>query len=357
MRNDIIVVNARFLTQKVTGVQRYAIEISRQLKKLYGQDVIFVCPKNILNKEIALELEAKEVGSHHGHLWEQWDLPLYLRMIGSPLLLNLTNTAPIFYYNKLVTLHDILFVRYPHTFSKMFVAFYRVLIPLVVYTSKHLFTVSDFSKKEISDYYHIDKNKVTVIYNAVSSVFKNLYDATLRHKKYFMAVSSIKQNKNFFYILDAFLQLSAKDKQIELIVIGDLQSKSFQTMDLSKYKNKQIKFLGRVNDEELVRYYSNATAFIFPSLYEGFGIPPLEAQACGCPAICANTSCLPEIFGGSVLYCDPYDVSTLVKAMKKMIEDDNLRGRTIELGYCNIQRYSWEVSGIQMKMVIEGFRK
>lgn len=350
----MIYVNARFLTQNITGVQRYAIEISRQLKKLYCENIAFVCPSDIVSKDIAKELDAKVIGSHHGHIWEQFDLPLYLNRKESPLLLNLCNLAPILYHNKVTTLHDITFIKYPHTFSTVFVAFYRFMIPLVLRTSKHIFTVSEFSKKEIFDYYRVNINKLTVVYNAVSGCFRKLNDEKLSQKKYFMAVSSVKENKNFIYILDAFMKLTEKNPSVELFVIGDLKSKSFQTLDVSRYSNnQQIKFLGRISDEELIKYYSNATAFIFPSLYEGFGIPPLEAQACGCPAICANASCLPEIFGDSVMYCNPHDVSSLLKAMGEIISDEKKRSSLVRLGLKNIERYSWRQSAKKMQSVLE----
>ena len=134
-----------------------------------------------------------------------------------------------------------------------------------------------------------------------------------------MAVSSVKANKNFIYILDAFQKFSYNNKDIELFIIGDLKSNSFQTLNIDNYlENPQIKVLGRVSDDGLIKYYSNAIAFLFPSLYEGFGIPPLEAQACGCPAICAEASCLPEVFDKSVLYCNPHVVDSLVNEMNSI---------------------------------------
>lgn len=352
----MIIVNSRFLSQKLTGVQRYAIELCKSLKTIYGENILFVCPPSILHEHVANELGAKVIGTHTGHLWEQWDLPKFLKKNGSPLLVNLSNTAPVFYRNKVTTIHDITYIRYPHTFSRSFVLLYRILIPLVIRTSKHIFTVSEFSKAEISNYYHVNKDNISVVYNAVSKEFSKNEDKSLFGKKYFMAVSSVKENKNFIYILEAFKRFSLHDRNVELFIIGDLKSKSFKTIDVSKYtENKKIKILGRVSDEELIRYYSNATAFIFPSLYEGFGIPPLEAQACGCPAICAKASCLPEVFGDSVLYCNPWDIDSLVDDMKMFISELSIRQSLIEKGYHNTSRYSWDKSAMKMSEVLDKF--
>ena len=118
-----IFVNARFLTQHMTGVQRYAVEICLELKRMMGDDIEFVSPCNIIQKKYAEMLNVRIIGRHKGHIWEQIDLPSYLRKNDNPLLLNLCNTAPLFYKNKIVTVHDVAFMPYPQTFSKSFLYF------------------------------------------------------------------------------------------------------------------------------------------------------------------------------------------------------------------------------------------
>lgn len=345
-----IVVNARFLTQNISGVQRFAIEICLRLKQQID-DIEFVSPDNILQHDIAQLLNAKIIGKRHGHLWEQLDLPTYLRHNGKPLLINLANTAPLFYNNKIVTIHDTAYKVFPRTYPKSFLLFYNFMIPQILRNSKHVFTVSKYSKAEICKYYQIPKEKISVIYNATSNIFKPTpTDSSI---KYFLAVSSLNYRKNFIYILNAFSLYQAQGGKGYIYIIGDLKNKSFKEIDLTSYKtNKYIKFLGRVSDTELVKYYSNALAFIYPSLYEGFGIPPLEAQACGCPVICANTSCLPEIFGDSVLYCDPYNIETLKELMLKIYEDEKLRNNLIKNGFRNKEKYYWEKSANQIISII-----
>lgn len=168
----MLAVNSRFLTQQITGVQRFAIEISLRLKEILKDDVFFVSPNNIIQYDIAEKLDVKIIGKHTGHLWEQWELPKWLKKHDSPLLLNLCNMAPLMYRNKISTIHDIAFVRFPQTFSKKFLWFYKIMIPRIVKSSIKIITVSEFSKQEIVDEYKIDQNMVSVVYNAVNDSFK-----------------------------------------------------------------------------------------------------------------------------------------------------------------------------------------
>lgn len=170
----MLIVNSRFLTQQITGVQRFAIEISLRLKVMLKDNVIFVSPHDVIQNEIARQLGVKIIGKHTGHLWEQLELPNWLKKNGSPLLLNLCNMAPLMYKNKISTVHDVAFVRYPQSFSKRFLMVYRFMIPRIITSSKYIITVSEFSKKEIVDTYCIDNCMVKVVYNAVNEEFNSL---------------------------------------------------------------------------------------------------------------------------------------------------------------------------------------
>ncbi len=346
-----IVVNARFLTKPITGVQRFAIEISRRLPK-YISDIVFVAPDNILQEDIAREVDVKIVGRNKGHLWEQVDLPFYLMKNGTPLLINLESTAPAFYKNKITTLHDIGFKRYPESYSWSFRTYYNLLIPEILRTSRMVITVSNFSKEEIISVYKIPEDKIAVVYNAVDGKFKPAKDVNLSKQRYILAVSSINKRKNFANLLKAFSELQRKD--IMLYVAGEehkVFGKGGITQDLKFIPN--VKFLGRVNDDMLIKLYSNAIFFVFPSIYEGFGIPPLEAQACGCPVLVSRASVLPETYGDSALYCDPLDINDIAKKMKLLLLDAELRKELIRKGYENVKRFSWEKSAKKMANIIE----
>ena len=198
-----ISVNARFLTQPITGVQRFAIEISLRLKKELGEKIMFVSPKEIIQNEIAKELQVNTIGYTTCHLWEQIELPLYLKKKGSPLLLNFCNTAPLLYKNKISTIHDIAFEVYPETYSKAFLYVYRFLIPKICKNSKKIITVSDFSKQEIIKYYKTKTDKIQVIYNAVNDGF--IYNENIELYTN-LSVSLNKMNINNEKILNILLE-------------------------------------------------------------------------------------------------------------------------------------------------------
>jgi len=336
----MLIVNCRFLTQKITGVQRHAMEISLQLKQL-RPDTKFVAPKNIIHTDTAAKLEVEIIGSRTGHFWEQFDLPRYLKKYykTKPLLLSLANTAPLFYKHKIVTIHDTAFLINPKWFSRRFYYFYRFLAR----NAQTVITVSEFSKKEIIGKMKISPAKIEIIYNAVSSIFKKTDNENNKSKygKYILTVSSLAPRKNLKRTIEAFKKL--KLQQYSLVIVG-AGHRSLGNKRLNELTNagEGIIFKGHVEDEELVNLYNNAELFIFPSLYEGFGIPPVEAMSCGCPCVVSNTSCLPEICGKAAEYCDPYDVIDIAKTMNKVLKDFDLRDRLIEKGFQQIKKYSWQ---------------
>lgn len=342
-------VNSRFLTQDITGVQRFASEIAVKLKNILGDRVLFVSPKNIIHSDLAKKLGVKVIGSNTGHLWEQIDLPLYLKSKKNPLLINLANTAPMFYKNKISTIHDIAFVRYPKTFDFKFRAFYNFLIPKILVSSRHIITVSEFSKKEIVNYYGIDSDKISVVYNAVGDTFKPNKTETKEH--YILAVSSVTYQKNLHSLIRAFNMID--NPNLKLYLVGGVNSNFASVELLNDIKgNKNVILKGRVNDKELITLYSNAQCFVFPSLYEGFGIPPLEAQACGCPVVCSDAASLPEACADSVIYCNPNNVDDIKEKIEIVLSDERLKNELIEKGFQNIKRFSWEKSAKKLADIV-----
>lgn len=343
-----ILINGRFLAQEITGVQRFALEISKVLKKYFGDRVIVLSPLIInSNRVLADELEAKEFGLLTGHLWEQVTLPIYLKLNNNPILLNLTNSAPVLYNRSIATFCDVSPLSNPEWYSKSFSFLYKFLMPKIGKNCLRLLTISEFSKNEILKFINIDPCKIEVIYCALPSTLANDIALAEDKKKYFLCVSSLNPRKNFERIISAFNKIQFKD--YELLIVGGVMS-NFAEMRLTEIVNgnNKIKFLGRVSDEKLNSLYFEATGFIYASLYEGFGIPPLEAQSHGCPVLASDIDVHREILNDSVIYCSPLSIISITTGLEKMIKND--MNDFINRGKLNFQRFSWEESA---KKIIE----
>jgi glycosyltransferase involved in cell wall biosynthesis len=347
----MIVINARFLTQELRGVQRFAEQICLALKAL-RDDLVFVAPHDIKMHDSARLLDVQCIGHNRGHLWEQLDLPLYLLRHASPLLVSLGSSAPMFYRNQLATHHDINYVRHPQSYSRGFRTIYRLMMPILLSRLRALLTVSSFSRGEIAGHYGFPEQRIFVVPNAVSAAFQP--GPPLSNRQHFLlAVSSPSAHKNFNRMIQAFLSLRGYP-DLQLHIVG-AASEIHSDPELQRLacRDPRIRFLGRLNDAELIQQYQSAAAFVFPSLYEGFGIPPLEAQACGCPVLAANAASIPEVLQASALYFDPLDIGHMAMAMQRILEDLPLRQALRRRGFNNVSRYSWDESARRVSLRID----
>jgi glycosyltransferase involved in cell wall biosynthesis len=346
----MIVINARFLCQETTGVQRFAEQICYELNRL-RTDIVFVAPMNIVNHAGAKKLGVQTFGRFSGHLWEQLELPRYLHTLGSPLLVTLTNTAPILYKNQVATHHDISYIRHPESYSRAFRSTYKLMTPILLRNIRSLITVSQFSATEISNYYNYPMDKIMVIGNAPSKIFAEPQE--VRDSSFLLAVSTPAPHKNFANLLQAFNQIRHLF-DVELRIVGG-HNKSFAHVELSTEASQhQVKLLGRISDAELLDQYQGAYALVVPSLYEGFGLPAIEAQACGCPVISSNAASLPEIMQKSAVFFDPLDVSSIAGAMAEILTNQALRQRLRAEGLVNSARYSWDASALKLSNYLDG---
>lgn len=346
MNHPIVYINARFLTQQITGVQRFAIEICKELRKNNNIRIQLLCPKNIVHNKIAQDLEARVIGNFTGHKWEQITLAKFMLGKRKDLLISLCNTGPLIIKNQIVTIHDLCFKLHPEWFSKGFSLWYNFIIPIIAKKSKHIITVSKSSKDEIIKFLNISSEKVSVVYNGISNVFRNENlnlegDSKLN---YILTVSSHHPRKNFGRLINAFHLIN--DKDINLFVIGN-SNKHFVN-DLTKYKfSDRIKFLDNISDNELASFYKNARLFVFPSLYEGFGIPIIEAVINGACLCVSNIPVFKEICLDNALYFDPMDEVQMAKMIEKSLKKPIIPDKCFFL-----ENYSWEKSSLKIIEVI-----
>jgi glycosyltransferase involved in cell wall biosynthesis len=350
-----IVVNALFLTQKITGLQRYAIEISKELKKFFKDEIKFVAPANIIHHELAEYLDVEVIGNFTGFLWEQIDLKSYLSRNNNPILLNMRNTAPLFHRKNIVILHDLIFMKNKKWFSKKFSYIYRFFAPILLKKALKIITVSDFSKQDIIKTFNINPNKIEVVYNAVSREFQEYADEDFENKygDYILAVASfLSPRKNLCSIIKAFNSLQVQD--LKLVVVGaELKHFSDQNMLNEVKLSENIILAGHVEDKTLVNFYRKAKLMVFPSLYEGFGIPPIEAMSCGCPVIASNITSLPEVCADAAFYVDPYNIDDIADGMDKVLNNNDSRNELIQKGYQRQAEFSWENSAHKLIEIIE----
>lgn len=344
-----IYVNSRFLTQSQTGAQVFAGEISSRLKKILPS-LIFISPKNVKNPTLAAELGCKTMGSTTGHLWEQTELPLYLKSKGSPLLVNLVNTAPLFYDNKVITVHDLSFLHYPKAVAARFSLYYNFLIPRILKNCRHVFTVSRFAKDDIAANCGVSADKITVTWNAVSEqyMFTNPGD----RRRIILCVGSLQPLKNYGRVIEAFRKLKLKDA--ELVIAGGKNTRIFPknyVLDNDGIQNN-ITFTGYKTAAELAVLYNSAQILVIPSLYETFGIPALEAMKCGCAVIASRRGGLPEVCDDAAYYVDPENVLDISEGISKMLNDADMRHEYIRKGLANAERFSWLASAEVFATVI-----
>ncbi|MDU1891582.1 MAG: glycosyltransferase family 1 protein [Dysgonomonas sp.] len=345
----MFVVNGRYLTQKATGVHRYAFEICNKLHEM-GVDFHVAIPKEI-HPDYKFSFKTVVCGSLKTHLWEQISLPRYLKSIGNPLLISFTGSGPLNYDNQIMTIHDVSHERYPEWFSKNYYRFYHFMMPRIGKKAHAILTVSEFSKREIVDTLHLDANKIHVVHSNVPFHTKPTREEILDYKpdpngeRYIIAVSTMDPRKNFERLVRAFEKI--EDKTIKLYIIG-MSFKAFNTPDLQKLIGENVHLPGYIPDEDLQKMYQNALLSVYPSLYEGFGLPPLESMTYGCPPINSDIPALREVSEDAALYVDPYDIDDITAKINLLVKDADLRQELRLKGLEQIKKYSWDKSAAQV---------
>ena len=348
-----IYINGRFLTQPMTGVERYAYNICKALAKLH-QPFTVVCPKAPIHQDYDVsELNIVHYGISNSHFWEQCVLPFFFIGKKDYLVISFTGLGSILIRHKIMTIHDLAFLKNPAWYSRTYYWYYRLMTPLAVKTSQHILTVSEFSKSEILRFYPFLKGeKISVIYNAIDRQLFKPQASDLKPQtsdRIVLCVSSIDPRKNFVRLIKACQSLIGA----KLYIVGKYNRVFSQQMELD-ITSDHIHFLGRVSDQELVRLYNQAECFVFPSLYEGFGLPPLEAMACGCPVLVSDIPVEREVCGDAALYFNPFEPSEILCTITQYLDDaDVIKEKMRQKGYENIMRFSWEKSAKVLVKVIQ----
>jgi glycosyltransferase involved in cell wall biosynthesis len=345
-----VFINGRFLAQRVGGVQRFAWEVIKALDQELS-DAPSASPRNwtlvvprtappgIALKRIAVKVIGR---GRPGHFWDQFVLP---RVARQGVVVNLTNGAPLLHPRCLVVIHDAAVFRTPENFAPVYVLLHRALGRLLSLKSS-VGTVSEFSRSELAQILRIDRSRIFVVPNSCEHLGRVPPDDTvlgrlgLERNRYFLFVGKPSPNKNLTAAIAAFARLGVPGYRFVIVGMADpaIFRAGFDAIA------PDILVAGHLSDPELVGLLQGATALLFPSLYEGFGIPPLEGMVTGCPVVASRIPAVLEVCGDAALYFDPKDVELITRKMRAIAMNPALRAMLIEKGKERASRFSWQFS-------------
>ncbi len=337
--------NGLFYVQKTTGVHRFARQIIAELDKITSKDEIkIIVPIGAITPRYK-NIKIIFYGKRNGILWEQIDFTLFLKR-NKGIGVSLCNSQPLL-YPGIICVHDVAYKTHPEYFKtlhgRLSVLWHKLVYRIAMWSKYPIITVSYFSKYSIIDTYHINPERIHVIGNGWQHIkdiepdFNVLKKNHLETKNFYFTLGNINYNKNTQWVISY-----AKKHPNEMFVLSGIRVKN-SNVDIDNIKN--VKWLGYLSDQEIVALYRECKAFIFPSIHEGFGIPPMEALSQGAKIIVANTTCLPEIYQGCAIYVDPYDTNVdLDKLLKDNKVDDSNKV---------LERYSWKESALKLYKLIK----
>lgn len=354
----------RLFRKKKHGMDMVALELIKNLQLIDNENqyVIFVSPdedKSCI--PVAHNFKIVELRGGPYPFWEQFALPLAAKREGCGLLHCTSNTAPVFCSVPLIiTLHDIIYLESVSLFKKggdwyqKFGNMYRrLVVPLIARKSREIVTVSEFEKNRIKNFMGLGEN-LSAIYNGVGKHFMNINDEViLRSAKnkynlpdnYLFFLGNTDPKKNTPIVLKAFRDFNKSSSVRYKLVIIDYDESALLNL-LSEIGSPELRndiiITGYVPNQELPAIINQSKVMLYPSLRESFGIPILEAMACGVPVITSNTSSMPEIAGSAAILVDPYNPSELTDAIRKVVTDDKLRSELIESGFKRAKEFNWE---------------
>lgn len=296
-------------------------------------------------------------------LWHRARLPLPVEWwIGNVALFHSPDfTLPPLrkHVRSLLTVHDLSFVRAPETATPGLRAYLNAVVPRSILRSDHVLADSEATRQDIISLYRTPPDKVSVLYSGVDSRFRPVTDdktlQSLRNRHamadspYILSVGTIQPRKNYPRLIEAFRQLD--DPDLQLVIAGGkgwLDHPLYELVKSSGLEDR-VRFLGFVADEDLPALYSGARVCAFPSLYEGFGLPVLEAMSCATPVVTSAVSSLPEVAGDAAQLVDPYDVTGLAAALHRVLTDAEERDRMIARGLARARLFTWETAAVQLK--------
>ncbi len=373
-------------SEQLTGIGIHEKELCKSMVKLFPDEkyeyTYFTGIRNTnQKKDVMKQYLSKNVVLKHFPLMTaglyrliQGVLPIPFRFFfpGKPDITHFFNflIPPGVKGKKVVTVHDLAFVRYPETVALRTRKVLSLRLGKTVKRADHIFVASDFTARELAELYGVPMDKMTTVYAGVDrEVFKPMEYAEckevlekrgLSDRGYFFYLGTIEPRKNIERMVIAYSQtvkrLEKEGKEVPPFVFGGKLGWYYDQI-LVRIKSEGIEdkiiLAGYLGDKEKSALYARARAFVFPSLYEGFGIPVLEAMACRTPVLTANVSSLPEVTGDKAILCDPFNIEEIADGLYRLGTDDELCERLAGEGYERSKQFSWDTTAAKMHSVYE----
>jgi glycosyltransferase involved in cell wall biosynthesis len=344
-----IYLNGKFAAQRTTGVQRVASQLAHALDTVVAADApswVMLCPPG--SARLALQHVEQRVVGLRGlplHVWEQFVLPWHAR---GGLLLNLAGTAPWFARRQAMLLHDAAVFDHPEAYTRAFAFWYRMLFRRMARRAERLFTVSDFSRARLAARLGIAADSMVVLPNGSEHLADVVPDLGVLEQhglngvRFLLAVASDNPTKNLPALVAA-LSLLPAEPALRLVIVGGSNDQVFSGRPADADPPGVLR-TGPLGDAALKALYQHAVALVFPSIYEGFGLPPLEAMACGCPVAAASAASMPEVCGNAALYFDPHSTASIAQALRRLLAEPGLCADLRQRGFARADAYRWTVS-------------
>lgn len=344
-----IAINGKFIKGKFTAVGLVGAEYLRALPAnlpnhpaadRVGPLVLFVQRGTDLGA-IPPGIEVREGGSLGRHLWEQIKLP---RMAKGCLTVNLCNLGPVASRNALTIIHDTNVYETPETYSKAFVAYYKTIFRVIGPRHRRIVTISQSVRDAIIRHGIAPAEKIRVIHNGVDHVLRPMSEPEIVSRLgltpgcYVLALANTYAHKNISLLIEAFSAVG--DNGLQLVLFGKDSAADFRNAGVEP--SRRVVFTGHVSDGERRALYENALCFAFPSTTEGFGLPPGEAMALGCPAVVAPCGAIPEVCGDAAIYVDPHDPAAWMEVFRALANDEALRRSHVEKGRERMADFTWD---------------
>ncbi|MBT4349822.1 glycosyltransferase family 4 protein [bacterium] len=353
-----IVLDLRIYGPRFGGLGRYNQKLLEFLVKHDQDNQYIVLFKNKIKIDLPDNFQIEIAPYHWYSLAEQIFLPRLLRKLKPDLVHFPHFNVPIFYRDKfVVTIHDLIMTKFPSvrtsTLSKWFFVLkrlaYKITINSAIKRANKIIAVSQFTADDIKQYFKLSEQqaqKIKVVHEGFTQAVANDKEKKNLPNNFLLYVGNAYPHKNLEFLINAFAEWQKEHLDFHLILVGNKnyfyqRLEEYVQNNFSSIKDKII-FPGFVPDEELVTYYKQAKIYVFPSLYEGFGLPPLEAMAYALPVLSSKSSCLPEILGDAVLYFNPKDKKDFRIKLDQILTDQNKREALIKRGSEQIKKYSWD---------------